>query len=392
MYKGKKNLAVIANNISSYGGGEVFAIKISNALRKHFNVTILNLVSGSDTIRQKKRDIIRIHRLNGVRIIDISNFAVRGRAFGDTEYNLLMPKPRSLATFLSEIKRSDLVYNISSNPAVLSAAVLYSRIMGKKLVHGVHNYAISRALSGESRGKVKSALFRSIIGSIKYFHVVNSSDLAYIRSSFPDSKVYLIPNFYELKNARVTTKTDKFVVLFAGRLSVREKGIDLLAKIIESTLNANGSIIFHIAGSGDGEGILRGLEKKYKKNVFYLGHLSAARLKKEYATSNLFISTSRFEAFGITIIDAQANGLPVIAFTTAGSNDIIKKGFQGICIGNLDTGLFAKRIISHYALWQKDKRHYNSLKVRISKNTVGIYSYSKVTRDIVNMLRAIAGS
>lgn len=61
-----------------------------------------------------------------------------------------------------------------------------------------------------------------------------------------------------------------------------------------------------------------------------LGFLqSAEELRMAYSASDVFVAPSREEAFGKTIVEAQACGVPVVCFDATGPRDIVEHGVTG---------------------------------------------------------------
>ena len=76
-------------------------------------------------------------------------------------------------------------------------------------------------------------------------------------------------------------------------------------------------------------------------------HGSLVDVKEAYLNSAIFALPSRFEGFGLVIIEAMACGLPVISFDCEnGPRNIITNGIDGYLIRPFDVVAYADRLIS----------------------------------------------
>lgn len=76
-------------------------------------------------------------------------------------------------------------------------------------------------------------------------------------------------------------------------------------------------------------------------------HDSISDVQKEYLDSSFFVCTSRFEGFGMGIIEAMACGLPVVAFDCLwGPRSIITDGEDGLLVENGNIEKLAETILS----------------------------------------------
>ena len=97
-----------------------------------------------------------------------------------------------------------------------------------------------------------------------------------------------------------------------------------------------------------------GEREPYKRQMNALGidesrcrlHGSLTDVKEEYLSSSVFALPSRFEGFGLVIIEAMACGLPVVAFDCEnGPRSIITTGENGFLIRPFDVQQFAERLV-----------------------------------------------
>lgn len=74
---------------------------------------------------------------------------------------------------------------------------------------------------------------------------------------------------------------------------------------------------------------------------------SISDVQKEYLDSSIFVCTSRFEGFGMGIIEAMACGLPVVAFDCLwGPRSIITDGEDGLLVENGNIEKMAETLLS----------------------------------------------
>jgi alpha-1,6-mannosyltransferase len=111
------------------------------------------------------------------------------------------------------------------------------------------------------------------------------------------------------------------VILYVGRLS-QEKDLTVLFDAFR-LLSQRGPYQLHIVGDGP----LRTQTEWFVRStphVIYAGAVPyGQRLAKIYATANILALPSRNETFGLTILEALASGLPVVAINQGGPSNLL---------------------------------------------------------------------
>jgi glycosyltransferase involved in cell wall biosynthesis len=138
-----------------------------------------------------------------------------------------------------------------------------------------------------------------------------------------------------------TQPASKLRVLNAGRVS-KEKNLDALC-IHQDEFDIT------IAGNGP---YLNELKQKYTR-VNFVGYQYGQALAELYAQNDVFAFPSRTDTFGIVMIEAMCNGLPVAAFDVTGPKDVVEPGFSGILHQDIKQAILDCRSLDKQAIRQK---------------------------------------
>ncbi|MFC1454687.1 glycosyltransferase family 4 protein [Candidatus Undinarchaeota archaeon] len=193
-------------------------------------------------------------------------------------------------------EKPDIIHSHFILPAGLLGFIL-AKLTGRKFYLTVHGSDIKKA---------------NILKPLKKWICRNANVIAvskYLSKELKEwnVKAKVIPNgvdLYEIKKAK-KIKIRKPAALFVGSL-VPEK-VDFLPEIISPNQN------FYIIGDGKLSKSLDGIK---------LGQLPQSKVYQYMKSADCLISTSKWEGFGLTILEAMACGLPVIVRPNTASKEL----------------------------------------------------------------------
>lgn len=137
------------------------------------------------------------------------------------------------------------------------------------------------------------------------------------------------------------------VALFVGRVA-HEKNIDFLLRMLEPLRAQVPDVLLVIAGEGPAEGHLRQVvrERRLDSNVMFLGYLErGTELRDCYRAADAFVFASRTETQGLVLLEAMAQGTPVVSTAVMGTVDVLT-GAEGATVVPEDEQAFASAAAS----------------------------------------------
>ena len=141
-------------------------------------------------------------------------------------------------------------------------------------------------------------------------------------------KIFVLPVFIDVEKYRQAAPQVNlhqkypdfdFIVLMASRFSP-EKNIPLAIKVFKKIAITHPRILLLIRGRGPEEEKLRVLVADCRNIKFEPWQ---DEVYSSYKTADLFLLTSNYEGFGMTVIEAMASGVPVIMTDVGNSNGIV---------------------------------------------------------------------
>lgn len=171
-------------------------------------------------------------------------------------------------------------------------------------------------------------------------YLLNDSPIEVIPNCIDD--IFLSPSTKTKEEARKrhSLPQDKILILAgAVKIDSKYKGYTELLPQFPTDESNN----CHLVTFGR---ISKKLQSKIKVPATHLGTISSLKeLKELYQAADIFIAPSTQEAFGKTLAEAGATGLPVVCYDTGGPKDIVADGVTGHRVQIHDTKEFVRKTL-----------------------------------------------
>ena len=155
-----------------------------------------------------------------------------------------------------------------------------------------------------------------------------------------------VPGDRETFRKNYNIPQDRPVLLFLGRVA-HEKNIGFLLKVLDRVRKQIPEVLFLVAGEGPARQSLEheasglGLDD----NISFIGYLDRhTELNHCYRASDIFIFSSRTETQGLVLLEAMAQGIPVVSTAELGTKDVLRDGL-GVWIAKENLDDFSEKVV-----------------------------------------------
>lgn len=361
-------ICIVCQNIQTLGGLQVVVTEVARYLRltkkaditllmpkltgkgcfnlpQNFPIEIVELDNFMPVENQKYKRVIRTLNRNTA-CFDFQLFApiMKHMLFSSMSIN-------RLAEFINTQKfdwvigtafnYSLLVAFISDKVSCKTAGWMHSTFQGYYGIRGVAYYGLKN-------------VNRKYLKRLDTLFVLNQVDKMNFDKNYGLNSIVL---HNPIQQSSVNTNIHKKgELLFVGRLNKRVKGLDFLVEIM--VLLKKDDVDFHLTVVGFGEDEKwfkeRIKENNLNSNVTFAGFQQ--NVNPYYEKAYILLSTSRWEGFGMAIVEAMNAGTPCISFDHDGACEIIEDGESGILIPKYEVGNFKlaiKTLFSNDDNWEK---------------------------------------
>ena len=130
----------------------------------------------------------------------------------------------------------------------------------------------------------------------------------------------------------------------------------------------------------------------YDHRVRLTGVLTGAALSHAYATADLLVAPSRSETYGMTVTEALAHGLPVLAADVGGLPEALGSTADGTRPGQLIPPGDPAALAAALEDWLGDERHRDRLRAAAGQRQSTLRGWEQTTQEIADALTAYGRS
>lgn len=176
-------------------------------------------------------------------------------------------------------------------------------------------------------------------------------------------------------------KYDK-VLLYVGKIEQRRNPkflIDVFS-LLRHDYNLNYGLI--IVGDGPLANFIANYSQKknVQEHILKLKNVLHNEINNIYKKCNVLLLPSSYEIYGMVVLEAIYNGLPVISSLTAGPMDIIINSTFGCCLPLNETH-WAEAIIKNLAGWESE-----NLKELRQKYIIDNFNWNKIAKQYLDLI------
>lgn len=167
--------------------------------------------------------------------------------------------------------------------------------------------------------------------------VLSESWKQFIQTVAPQAKVIVVPNYVRVPVAAERPARQGLNILFLGLLGKR-KGIFDLLEAFARARRQNPALRLIVGGNGEVDAAKRlARELDIEDGVTFLGWIDEDQRREALTNADIFVLPSYNEGLPMSVLEAMAYGLPVIATPVGGIPEVITNGQDGRLItpGNI---------------------------------------------------------
>ncbi|PIG99081.1 glycosyltransferase family 4 protein [Deinococcus sp. UR1] len=315
-----RSIRIFIYDVTHPGGVERAAVNLANSMVDEFKVTIISQFSSNGTPFYEIDPRVRILHLGVDFTPGIKNYVTQN-------IKTLVKIKRSIS-----FDRDSISIGMSVNINSLLAII--------KILGGSGIFFGCEHMNYDEATKIAQMVRKSTYKKLDRVIVLTEAEKDVFQKQL-GLRISVIPNSLPLF-PKYPAKLESKRMLCVGRYTY-QKGFDRLIPIISSLMRSREDWELFIFGAGEQEDELRRLISLNQLNNIHLAP-PTSNIEKEYLDSSIYLLPSRFESFGMVILEAQACGLPVVAYDSSNGPRSLISETNGILIDDGDGPEFSAAV------------------------------------------------
>lgn len=174
-------------------------------------------------------------------------------------------------------------------------------------------------------------------------------------------------------------------LVFLGRLSEPRKGLQILLAALPQVARAVPDVSLVVAGPGDPEEALTGLDAELRARVSFLGLVPSDRKAAALRSGSVYVAPNTGgESFGIILTEAMSSGVPIVASDLPAFAAVLDDGAAGALFNNGDVDDLARVLIRVL----QDPEEQQRLRLAGTER-VQMYDWSRVSRQVLDVYESV---
>lgn len=234
-------------------------------------------------------------------------------------------------------------------------------------------------------GKIYEKVYFLFYRNIHFWTVSNSTKMDLLAYGIRPDSIHVIPNAIDIQPvSEVPEKEKNLTLLFVGRL-VKMKGVEDAIEIFSNIKNNHSEATLWILGSGEERYVahLKELvvQLRLESSVIFRGYVSEEEKHIAYQRAHYLLHTSIREGFGLTVLEANSQGTPVIAYDSPGLHEIVIEHINGFLLSRDNIRIEVEKVLSQQHSVKYSELCMTSIKftTRYNWNTQTTASYDLLT-------------
>lgn len=168
-------------------------------------------------------------------------------------------------------------------------------------------------------------------------------------SSIANRKCHNVPYYFDqhafLSIEPPRPRPERIVkFLFVGKLIYR-KGFDLLIQAVEKLISAGKQFEVYVLGDGPDKALLHKASTEVRRAIKFIGFRELSEVPSVYANSDVLVFPTRYDGWGMAVVEAMAAARPVISScNSVSATEVIRDNVNGFLLGDNNAHLLAKRM------------------------------------------------